>query len=180
MNTWAVALLPLVGVVLGAGLQFLLSRAATREQRAATLRSKAYADYLRAEAASGHLRSDEDLRDAHRDAADAKARIAIYGTTDVVRALPRFEEVGAMLSDATGALLEIDRHADMLEKFDVEGIPGVRRARSTARLGPVGPGVARSAAAPAAAVFPEGISFDGKRFVRTGVSTPAFKYFNLG
>ncbi len=27
-----------------------------------------------------------------------------------------------MLSDATGALLEIDRHADMLEKFDVEGI----------------------------------------------------------
>ncbi|SRR6266511_3745571 len=103
MNTWAVALLPLVGVVLGAGLQFLLSRAATREQRAATLRSEAYADYLRAVAASGHLRSDEDLRDAHRDAADAKARIAIYGTTDVVRALSCFEEAGAMLSDAAGA-----------------------------------------------------------------------------
>jgi hypothetical protein len=24
--------------------------------------------------------------------------------------------------------------------------------------------------------FPEGVAFDGKRFVRTGVSTPAFKY----
>src|SRR5713226_1408460 len=99
MNTWALALLPLVGVVLGAGLQFLLSRAATREQHAVTLRFQAYADYLRAVAAAGHLRSDEDLRDAHRDAADAKARIAVYGSTEVIKALSRFEEAGAVLSD---------------------------------------------------------------------------------
>ena len=99
MNTWAIAVLPLVGVVIGAGLQFLLSRAATREQHAATLRSQAYSDYLRAVAASGHLRSDDDLRDAHRDAADAKARIAVYGSTDVINALSRFEESGAVLSN---------------------------------------------------------------------------------
>jgi hypothetical protein len=47
----------------------------------------------------GHLRSDEDLRDAHRDAADAKARIAVYGTVDVIKALARFEESGAVLSN---------------------------------------------------------------------------------
>lgn len=103
MNAWAIAVLPLVGVVLGAGLQFLLSRAATREQRAATLRAQAYADYLRAVAASGHLRSDEDLRDAHRDAAEAKARIAVYGSTDVINALARFEESGAVLSSAAAS-----------------------------------------------------------------------------
>jgi hypothetical protein len=95
--------LPLVGVVLGAGLQFLLSRAATREQHAATLRSQAYADYLRAVAASRHLRSDDDLRDANRDAADAKARIAVYGSSDVVNALSRFEESGAVLSNAAAS-----------------------------------------------------------------------------
>jgi hypothetical protein len=99
MNALALAILPLIGVVLGAGLQFLLTRATAREQQSATLRSQAYADYLRAVAAAGHLRSDEDLRDAHREAADAKARIAVYGTVDVIKALARFEESGAVLSN---------------------------------------------------------------------------------
>jgi hypothetical protein len=103
MNAWAIAILPLVGVLLGAGLQFWLSRAAAREQHSATLRSQAYADYLRAVAAAGHLRSDEDLRDALRDAADAKARIAIYGGNEVIKALSRFEEAGAVLSDEPAA-----------------------------------------------------------------------------
>jgi hypothetical protein len=52
MNAWALAILPLIGVVLGAGLQFLLTRATAREQQTATLRSQTYADYLRAVAAS--------------------------------------------------------------------------------------------------------------------------------
>lgn len=47
-----------------------LSRAADREKQAAILQSQAYADYLRAVAASAHLRSDEDLRDAHRNAGE--------------------------------------------------------------------------------------------------------------
>lgn len=103
MDTWAIAILPLAGVVLGAILQFSLSRAATREQHLATLRCQAYADYLRAVAAAGHLRSDEDLRDAHRDAADAKARIAVYGSAEVIKALSSFEEAGAVITDGLGA-----------------------------------------------------------------------------
>jgi len=103
MDAWAIAILPLVGVVLGAGLQFWLSRTTAREQHTATLRSQAYADYLRAVAAAGHLRSDDDLRDAHRDAADAKARIAVYGSADAIRALARFEQAGAILSDGPAA-----------------------------------------------------------------------------
>ncbi|HKG61537.1 MAG TPA: hypothetical protein VKB05_17385 [Pyrinomonadaceae bacterium] len=99
MNAWTLAILPLIGVVLGAGLQFLLTRATAREQQTTTLRFQAYADYLRAVAMAGHLRSDEDLRGAHRDAADAKARIAVYGTVDVIKAMARFEEFGAVLSD---------------------------------------------------------------------------------
>jgi hypothetical protein len=98
MSNWAIAILPLVGVLVGATLQFLLSRAANREKHTEDLRSKAYADFLRAVAAAVHLRSDEDLRDVHRDVADAKARIAIYGSASVVGALARFEEVGAVLT----------------------------------------------------------------------------------
>lgn len=103
MNAWAIATLPLLGVILGAVLQFLLSRTADRDKHTEGLRSQAYADYLRAVAAAAHLRSDEDLRDAHRDAADAKARIAVYGSASVVSALARFEQTGAILSDGPPA-----------------------------------------------------------------------------
>lgn len=97
MSDWAIATLPLLGVAFGAALQFWFSRAAEREKHAESLRAQAYTDYLRAVAASAHLRSDEDLRDAHRNAADAKSRIAVYGTAEVVKALARFEETGAVL-----------------------------------------------------------------------------------
>lgn len=125
MDTWAIAILPLVGVVLGAALQFWLSRAVEREKHADALRTQAYADYLRAVAAAGHLRSDEDLRDAHRDAADAKARIAVHGTTPVIEALARFEDVGAVLSnDRSGrafiSLVSSMRSGDKVADRDLE------------------------------------------------------------
>jgi len=103
MSDWSIAITPLLGVVLGAALQFWLSRQADREKHSEVLRSQAYADYLRAVAAAGHLRSDEDLRDAHRDAADAKARIAAYGSASVISALARFEETGAVLTNGPPA-----------------------------------------------------------------------------
>lgn len=103
MTNLTIAILPLVGVVLGATLQFWLSRTADREKNADALRSQAYADYLRAVAVAGHLRSDQDLRDAHLDAADAKARIAIYGSAQVINALSRFEEAGAVITEGPSA-----------------------------------------------------------------------------
>lgn len=100
MDKWAISFFSLFGVVLGAVLQFWLSRTTQREKHAANLQSQAYADYLRAVAAAAHLRSDEDLRDAHREAADAKARIAVYGSASVIRALSQFEKAGAVLNNA--------------------------------------------------------------------------------
>jgi len=92
MNDWVVAL---AGAAVGAA----LGRWAERAKHNDELRSKAYADYLGAVAAAAHLRSDEDERDAMRAAADAKARIAVYGSSDVVDALARFEEAGGTLAD---------------------------------------------------------------------------------
>jgi len=103
MNDWAIAIPPLIGVVLGASLRFWFNRTASQEQQLQNLRAQAYSDYLRAVAASAHLRSDEDLRDADRDAADAKARIAVYGTSPVIQALADFEKAGAVLSKGPAA-----------------------------------------------------------------------------
>lgn len=97
MDTWVIAALPLVGVLLGAGLQFWSTRAAEREKHTKALQAQAYADYLRAVAAAGHVRCDGDHRNAQRDAADAKARIAVYGSAEVIAALARFEDAGAVV-----------------------------------------------------------------------------------
>jgi hypothetical protein len=100
MSDWTVAALPLLGVVIGAALQSWFGRSAEREKQLETAKSQAYADYLRAVAAAAHSRSDEDLRDALRAAADAKARIAVYGGSEVISALARFDESGANLGSA--------------------------------------------------------------------------------
>lgn len=98
MTSWTIAILPVLGVVIGAAVQFWFSRAAEREKHTGSLRSQAYSDYLRAVAAAAHLGSDEDLRVALRDAADAKARISVYGSAPVIKALSKFEETGAVLN----------------------------------------------------------------------------------
>ena len=100
MDNWAIAILPLAGVVVGAALQLWLSRTADREKHVENLRTEAYVDYLKSVAASAHLRSDSDLRDARRDAAYARTRIAVYGNAPVIRALAGFEDVGPVLDNA--------------------------------------------------------------------------------
>lgn len=77
MSEWSIALLPLGGVVLGAVLQFWLGQTIEKEKRIETLRSQAYADYLRGVAAGKFITSDEDSVAAFRGVADAKARILV-------------------------------------------------------------------------------------------------------
>lgn len=97
MGSWTNSFLPMLGIVVGAVLQFLLSRSAEKDKRLDGLRTEAYADYLRSVAASAHLTSDKDHVDALRSAADAKTRIVIYGSTAAIEALARFEDAGATL-----------------------------------------------------------------------------------
>jgi hypothetical protein len=102
MTDWKLAALPLIGVVLGAGLQHFLSRSAKKAEHTAQMQAKAYTDYLRAVAQSSHLGSDADLREAHLNAADAKSRISVYGSGRVVSALANFERTGARINDDPG------------------------------------------------------------------------------
>jgi hypothetical protein len=109
MSGWS-AILPLLGVVVGAVLQHWLSRTAESRKPLSLLRSGAYVDYLRSVAQLAHSSTSEGRTAARTAAADAKARIAIYGTKDAVAALARFEEAGAVL-DTSESLERVVRFA---------------------------------------------------------------------
>jgi hypothetical protein len=93
-----VVLLPIAGVIVGALLQYALGHAAQRRNELAAQRIVAYTDYLRGAAAAAHLRSDEDLRNAHLAIVDAKARIAVFGGAGVIQAIAHFEASGAVIA----------------------------------------------------------------------------------
>lgn len=98
MNQW-IALLPLVGVVIGAAMQYWFSRSAEVRKQIELLQSQSYVDFLRAVTKSAHANSADAIRSAQADATDAKARLAVYGASDVIVALARFEEAGAVLDN---------------------------------------------------------------------------------
>jgi hypothetical protein len=98
MNEWT-AVLPLFGVVIGATMQYWLSRSAESRKQIQLLQSQAYVDYLRAVTKAAHASSPDAARLANVEAADAKARLAVYGTPGVIAALAKFEEEGAVLDN---------------------------------------------------------------------------------
>lgn len=101
--------LPLIGVAVGATLQYFFSRSAESRKQLRLLQSQAYVDYLRAVTKSAHATLPDSARSAMVEAADAKARLAVYGTPSVIAALARFEEVGAVLDNpsAIGAFVAL-------------------------------------------------------------------------
>ena len=98
-KTLLITLLPLLGVIVGAGLQYLITRLAETRRHLRDLRTSAYIDYLRCISESPRLREQD--RKARSELLDrtvaAKARICIYGSAAVVKALSEFEEVGAQI-----------------------------------------------------------------------------------
>lgn len=73
-------------------------------------------------------------------------------------------------------MLEIDRHSGQLEKFDVEGILAFAE-RVLPRAADLWVQASLEQRQRLQQLFfPDGVVFDGKGFVRTGVSTHAFKY----
>lgn len=90
MNTLLLAVLPLAGVALGA---FLQTRRELKNQKK-TLKIKSYTDYLQAcaQMASKDVGKHSDAKTA---LADAKARITIYGSAEVIKEIADFDRHGA-------------------------------------------------------------------------------------
>ena len=124
MDGW-IAVLPLFGVVIGATLQYWTSRAAESRKQLQLLRSQSHLDYLRAATKAVHATSPDAGCVARAEAADAKARMAVYGTSRAITALARFEEVGPVLDtpSAKGVftlLVTAMKDEDSPSKVDLE------------------------------------------------------------
>ena len=99
MNDVLNGVLPLVGVAVGAGLQFLFGRSLEASKQLKASKAQAYADYFKALAlAATKGRSPDTLNLA----ADSKTRICIYGSAEVVNRIGAFEEAGAIVASDEG------------------------------------------------------------------------------
>jgi len=98
------AILTLVGVFSGAWLQHLFSRTAERKKQFETLRVQSYVDYLRAVSRFAQAAKTDPDKRLHilGEAADAKTRITIYGSKQIVELLASFERSGATLTTEEG------------------------------------------------------------------------------
>lgn len=96
INLLITASLPLIGVALGAVLQYHFSRSTESRKQLTMLRIEAYKDYLQCIAQSAHAGSDRNELFAR--AASAKTRICVYGSAPVLSALASFEKHGAAIN----------------------------------------------------------------------------------
>ena len=106
MNGWIIAALPLAGVLIGAGLQYLSSTSLERRKHLSSLRASAYADYFRAVSS---LATQGRSSAAVSALADAKSRVCIYGSPRVLARLAQLERHGANLAspDARAVILDV-------------------------------------------------------------------------
>jgi hypothetical protein len=86
--------LPLLGVMVGAGLHYIFSRSSELKRHERTLRVEAYSNYLQS---VGEMESIEVSPDTVRQsdvfarAIAAKVRVCVHGSESVVNALSKFE-----------------------------------------------------------------------------------------
>jgi hypothetical protein len=95
------AFLSLIGLVVGAVLQFLFTRHLDNKKHHRDVRAKAYADYLQCvseHANLGHQQLSAEGRQLGAKTADAKCRISLYGAPTVIAAFAKFERMGATMN----------------------------------------------------------------------------------
>jgi hypothetical protein len=100
MTQWASSLITILAVVVGASLQYWFSQISASREKFGLLRTNAYVDFLRAMAEVGIAQKSKNMEQERRGFTlmlDAKARIAVYGSSNVVNTLANFWRLGASL-----------------------------------------------------------------------------------
>jgi len=121
----SIAVFSILGIVVGASLQYLFSRFLEERKHKRLLQTEAYADFLRSVAEATHLDSSVNEGQVHARIADARARIGLYGSPDVVRLLAEFERAGnAIISkeqhESFVLLIQAMRGDDKVGSADLE------------------------------------------------------------
>ena len=91
--------LPLAGVIVGASLQYVFSRFTEAHKELRRLRSEASVDYLRRASESPWVPIADSAaqREFLSGLTEAKIRLSVYGSADVIDALAEFEAAGAKI-----------------------------------------------------------------------------------
>ena len=89
-----ITVISILGIVVGASLQYVFSRFLDERRHKRLLQTEAYADFLRGVAEATHLDSTINEAQVHAKIANARARIALYGSPKVVSLLAEFERAG--------------------------------------------------------------------------------------
>ncbi|QTD45552.1 hypothetical protein [Ottowia testudinis] len=95
------AILSLLGVIVGAMLQFFFARHLEGKRHHREVRAKAYADYLQCVSELANVqpqRQSVEGRQLGARTADAKCRVSLYGSAAVVSAFASFERLGATMN----------------------------------------------------------------------------------
>lgn len=95
------AIFSFVGVIVGAVLQYFFTRHLDSQKHHRELRTAAYTDYLKCvseHASFGRKRESQEGQELASRTADAKCRICLYGSSDVIGAFANFERLGATMN----------------------------------------------------------------------------------
>ena len=96
-----IAFLSVLGVIVGASLQYLFTRHLDNQRHRRNLRTQAYTDYLKSVGEQAHLviqRQSQESREIFARIADAKCRVCLYGSAEVISAFAKFEQLGATMT----------------------------------------------------------------------------------
>jgi len=94
-----IAFFSFLGVIVGASLQYLFMRLLEERKQRRSLQTKAYTDYIQAVAESRHMSLYTEQASVFARLADAKTRICLYGSPEVIARLAEFESKGAVIGD---------------------------------------------------------------------------------
>ena len=119
MNPYFTALVSAIGVVIGASLQFWFSRLTTNWSRLQDKQIQAYVDFLKGVSGLAQSQRFKDKEAESSDPAsllaDARARIAVYGHSEVLAALAEFDKTDKQLSSESSLsafmqLIQVTHH----------------------------------------------------------------------
>jgi len=116
------AVLPILGVVVGATLQYLFSRHSEDRKHQQNLRTQTYVDFLQGVGRLAIAQRNNDKgkeRELIAFLTDTKARICVYGGKEVIEKIAKFDRVGARTNTSEG----INAFIDIIQAMRKDSLP---------------------------------------------------------
>lgn len=122
MTAWPnlTTIVPIFGALIAAALGYVSGRLLETRKQLILQKGQAYADYLKALATAA---TDHKSSTAIVLAADAKTRVCIYGSPQVIKELSSFERAGAKIVDAESRRVVARLLVSMRDDMGVSGKP---------------------------------------------------------